>query len=158
MTKKRSSVIFTLKMEIFPEIGPRKFFLVPPNSAPGLRPCVSFWFKNIKIILKILIKLPSSSMHSSLKLNIHWLRKFCQVRRILRILLCLQYVTNSFALIHTTSYEIIELAKSPRYSRSEGPDGIDLLVGSRTIEQTAEIISEIINSSFETGLIPPDLK
>src|SRR6218665_2593212 len=31
MTKKRSSEIFTLKMEIFPEIGPRKFFLVPPQ-------------------------------------------------------------------------------------------------------------------------------
>src|SRR6218665_301303 len=29
MTKKRSSEIFTLKMEIFPEIGPRKNFLVP---------------------------------------------------------------------------------------------------------------------------------
>src|SRR6218665_3275087 len=39
MTKKRSSEIFTLKMEIFPEIGPRKNCLVPPNSAPGLRPC-----------------------------------------------------------------------------------------------------------------------
>ena len=25
-------------MEIFPEIGPLKIFLVPPNSAPGLRP------------------------------------------------------------------------------------------------------------------------
>jgi len=31
MTKKRSSEIFTLKMEIFPEIGPRKSFLVPPQ-------------------------------------------------------------------------------------------------------------------------------
>src|SRR6218665_3832302 len=31
MTKKRSSEIFTLKMEIFPEIGPRKNFLVPPK-------------------------------------------------------------------------------------------------------------------------------
>src|SRR6218665_2503898 len=38
MTKKRSSEIFTLKMdiftlkmEIFPEIGPRKIFLVPPK-------------------------------------------------------------------------------------------------------------------------------
>src|SRR6218665_598150 len=30
MTKKRSSEIFTLKMEIFPEIGPRKIF-GPPN-------------------------------------------------------------------------------------------------------------------------------
>jgi len=45
MTKKRSSEIFTLKMEIFPEIGPWKFFLVPPNSAPG-RPwlhTIRFW-------------------------------------------------------------------------------------------------------------------
>src|SRR6218665_787429 len=67
-------------------------------------------------------------------------------------------ICNSFALIHTTPYEIIELAKSSRYSRSEGPDGIDPLVGRRTIEQTADLISEIINSSFETGLIPPDLK
>src|SRR6218665_2347009 len=39
MTKKRSSEIFTLKMEICPEIGPRKNFLPPPNSARGLRPC-----------------------------------------------------------------------------------------------------------------------
>ena len=60
--------------------------------------------------------------------------------------------------LHTTPYEIIELAKSSTYSRSEGPDGIDPLVGRRTIEQTADIISEIIKSSFETGLIPPDLK
>jgi len=29
MTKKRSSEIFTLKMDIFPEIGMRKIFLVP---------------------------------------------------------------------------------------------------------------------------------
>src|SRR6218665_2337906 len=29
MTKKRSSEIFTLKIEIFPEIGPRKFCWVP---------------------------------------------------------------------------------------------------------------------------------
>ena len=25
-------------MELFPEIGPQKIFLVPPNSAPGLCP------------------------------------------------------------------------------------------------------------------------
>src|SRR6218665_398071 len=31
MTKKRSSEIFTLKIDIFPEIGPRKNFLVPPK-------------------------------------------------------------------------------------------------------------------------------
>src|SRR6218665_3773643 len=31
MTKKRSSEIFTLKMALFPEIGPRKNILVPPK-------------------------------------------------------------------------------------------------------------------------------
>src|SRR6218665_582956 len=31
MTKKRSSEIFTLKMEIFPEIGPQKIFWPPPQ-------------------------------------------------------------------------------------------------------------------------------
>src|SRR6218665_1769556 len=31
--------IFTLKMDIFPEIGREKICLFP-NSAPGLRPCV----------------------------------------------------------------------------------------------------------------------
>src|SRR6218665_2161763 len=57
MTKKRSSEIFTLEMEIFPEIGPRKNFLVPPNSAPGLRP----WSFNYTVKTKtISIALPLS--------------------------------------------------------------------------------------------------
>src|SRR6218665_1230228 len=42
MTKKKSSEIFTLKMDIFPEIGPRKNFLVPPKfgarSPPMTKP------------------------------------------------------------------------------------------------------------------------
>ena len=43
MTKKKSSEIVTLKMEIFPEIGLRKYCLVPPpNSAPGLRPWIAW--------------------------------------------------------------------------------------------------------------------
>src|SRR6218665_974892 len=51
MTKKRSSEIFTLKMDIFPEIGPRKNFLVPPQirrqvSAHEHRN--SFTFNNIR--------------------------------------------------------------------------------------------------------------
>ncbi len=68
------------------------------------------------------------------------------------------HVANSFALIPTTSYEIIQLAKSSKYTRSEGADGIDPLVGRQTIELTAEIISEIINLSFETGQIPVEMK
>jgi len=43
MTKKRSSEIFTAKMELFPPknhseiLGPQKNFFRPPNLAPGLR-------------------------------------------------------------------------------------------------------------------------
>src|SRR6218665_1394513 len=48
MTKKKSSEIFTLKMEIFPEIGPRKNFVVPPNSAPGLRPWAAVKIQRVR--------------------------------------------------------------------------------------------------------------
>src|SRR6218665_3840209 len=56
MTKKRSSEIFTLKMEIFLEIGPRRIFLVPPNSAPGLRPCSLYIpYIHMLIVLKLCV-------------------------------------------------------------------------------------------------------
>ena len=67
-------------------------------------------------------------------------------------------VCNSFALIPTSPQEIIDIARGAKYSRSTGPDGIDPLIGKRTIIPTSGIISEIINSSFETGQIPPELK
>src|SRR6218665_1722580 len=67
-------------------------------------------------------------------------------------------VQGSFAIIPTSHREIIDLARDTKYSRSSGPDGIDPLVGKRTIDHTAGIISDIINSSIETGKIPPDLK
>src|SRR6218665_490976 len=67
-------------------------------------------------------------------------------------------VVNSFALIPITFHEIIQIAKSSKYTRSEGIDGIDSLVGQETIEFIAEIISEIINLFFETGQIPIELK
>src|SRR6218665_11388 len=87
MTKKKSSEIFTLKMDIFPEIGPRKIFLVPPSSAPGLRPCslsysptallasnnntclsfsVSLLFSSLP---RIFCELPSLSLYHSLPLS-----------------------------------------------------------------------------------------
>src|SRR6218665_1947338 len=50
MTKNRSSEIFTLKMEIFPEIGLRKIFWVPPNSVPGLRPCQVLQCASVNIL------------------------------------------------------------------------------------------------------------
>src|SRR6218665_749022 len=65
---------------------------------------------------------------------------------------------NSFVLLHTCPQEIIELAMGTKYKRAEGPDGVDPLVGKRTIHSTAEIVTEIINSSFETGQIHPDIK
>src|SRR6218665_1126214 len=49
MTKKRSSEILSLKMDIFSEIGPHKNFLVPPNSAPGLRPCILAYVYHILV-------------------------------------------------------------------------------------------------------------
>src|SRR6218665_2450575 len=67
-------------------------------------------------------------------------------------------VCNSFALIPTNPQEIINIARGAKYSRSTGPDGIDPLIGKRTIIQTSGIITEIINSSFETGQIPPGVK
>ena len=68
------------------------------------------------------------------------------------------FFQGSFAVIPTSPREIIDLARDTKYSRSSGPDGIDPLVGKRTIDHAAGIISDIINSSIETGKIPPDLK
>src|SRR6218665_3869683 len=67
-------------------------------------------------------------------------------------------VQGSFAIVPTSPREIIDLARDTKYSRSSGPVGIDPLVGNRTIYYTAGIISDIINSSIETGKIPSDLK
>ena len=41
---------------------------------------------------------------------------------------------------------------------SEGLDGIDPLVARKTIDIVTNIISDIINSSFEMGLVPSELK
>ena len=45
--KKRSSEIFTLKMDIFPEIGPRKNFLVPPKFGARSPPMTVGDVKNV---------------------------------------------------------------------------------------------------------------
>ncbi len=67
-------------------------------------------------------------------------------------------LTNSFAVIPTTSLEIMDIAKSAKYTRSEGPDGIDPLVARKSIDSVARIISDIVNSSFDTGHVPHSLK
>src|SRR6218665_3434147 len=65
---------------------------------------------------------------------------------------------TSFAPLPTTPQEVINLANLAKYSRSPGPDGIDPLIARKSIESVAGVVSDIINSSFETGIIPPDLK
>ena len=65
---------------------------------------------------------------------------------------------TSFGLLPTSPQEIINLANLAKYSRSPGPDGIDPLIARKTIGSVAGVVSAIINSSFETGIIPPDLK
>ena len=72
-------------------------------------------------------------------------------------------MSTSFALIPTTPHEIVDIAKLAKYTRFDGPDEINPLVARKTIDQVASvgfgcIISDIINSSFETGVIPHDLK
>ena len=64
---------------------------------------------------------------------------------------------TSFGLLPTSPQEVINLANLANlaeYSRSSGPDGIDPLIARKTIESVAEVVSAIINSSFETGIIP----
>ena len=65
---------------------------------------------------------------------------------------------NSVVLLPTCPQEIIELTMGTKYTHAEGPDGVDPLIGKRTIHSTAAIVTEIINSSFETGQIHPNLK
>src|SRR6218665_2358487 len=67
-------------------------------------------------------------------------------------------VTGSLAIIPTSSSEIIDIVKSSKYTRSTGIDDIDPLVARTTIEQVAQVVSDIVNCSFSTGVVPPDLK
>ena len=45
-----------------------------------------------------------------------------------------------------------------KYTRSMGPDEIDPLVAKSNIGCVANILSDIINCSFNTGVVPPNLK
>jgi len=66
-------------------------------------------------------------------------------------------VTGSLAIIPTNPIEIIDIVKSSKYTRSTGVDDIDPLVARTTIEQIAQVVSDIANCSFSTGVVPPDL-
>ena len=52
----------------------------------------------------------------------------------------------------------MDLALVAKYSRSKGPDDIDPLMARKTIRAVADIVSEIYNSSFSTGIVPGKLK
>ena len=65
---------------------------------------------------------------------------------------------GSFALLPTNAHEIAAIARTMKYTRSLGPDDIDPLVARRTIGSVANVLSDIINCSFNTGVVPSDLK
>ena len=65
---------------------------------------------------------------------------------------------DSFALSPTTPMEIISLNHSLKLTHSPGPDDINPNITSSVLNLLAIPISEIINSSFSTGIVPPALK
>ena len=67
-------------------------------------------------------------------------------------------VSNSFALFPMIPQEVTDLAKLVKSTRSQGPDNIDPMIARQMIEQVADIVSDIINSSFEIGIVPLALK
>jgi len=52
----------------------------------------------------------------------------------------------------------MDIANSAKSTRSEGPDGIDPMVAKKSIDQVAMVVSDIINASFDTEIVPLDLK
>src|SRR6218665_1683933 len=67
-------------------------------------------------------------------------------------------VQGSFAITPLVQRRSLTLPVIPSIPALLVPDGIDPLVGKRTIDHTAGIISDIHNSSIDTGKIPSDLK
>src|SRR6218665_1662232 len=67
-------------------------------------------------------------------------------------------VSNSFAIFPLMPQEVIDLAKLAKSTRSQGPDNIDPLIARQMIEQVADMVSNIVKSSFETGIVPLAIK
>jgi Reverse transcriptase (RNA-dependent DNA polymerase) len=65
---------------------------------------------------------------------------------------------DSFALLPTTPSEIVSLNCSLKQTHSPGLDDINPNTTSSVLNLLATPISEIINSSFVTGIVPPALK
>lgn len=65
---------------------------------------------------------------------------------------------DSFALTPTTPEELISINQSLKLTHSSGPDDINPYTTSAVLNLLATPLSEIINSSFATGIVPPALK
>ena len=66
--------------------------------------------------------------------------------------------SNSLALYLTTPEEVINISRTIKPTHSSGLDGIDPMIAIPCIESVAQPLSEIINCSFTTGVVPSELK
>ena len=67
-------------------------------------------------------------------------------------------VVDSMNVTPVTSTEILKIAKSLKTSRSCGPDGIDPLIASQSIQLIVSPLTSLINSSLTFGIFPDQLK
>src|SRR5688572_18913713 len=65
---------------------------------------------------------------------------------------------NSFAMLPTSSYELIAINKTLKDTHSTGPDDLNPHVLSPLMDLLAIPLSEIINCSIRTGEVPSDIK
>ena len=65
---------------------------------------------------------------------------------------------NSFAMLPTSSYEIIAINKTLKDTHSTGPDDLNPHILSPLMDLLATPLSEIINCSIRTGDVPSDIK
>ena len=66
--------------------------------------------------------------------------------------------SNSFSLFLTNADEIVQIVSSFQNKNSAGIDGIPISIMKESIHYIAEPISNIINSSFRSGVFPDCLK
>ena len=64
---------------------------------------------------------------------------------------------NSFAMLPTSSYELIAINKTLKDTHSTGPDDLNPHVLSPLMDLLATPLSEIINCSIRTGEVPSDI-
>ena len=65
---------------------------------------------------------------------------------------------TSMGLVGTSPQEIIAIANQLRSSTSCGPDGISPQVGKASMGIIAPLLADIINCSFDNGIVPDNIK